>query len=98
MEPLKQVLDKQQCDKTKQVIKKLLSQIDEGKKGYIKMDVFCQILSLHKVILGQDSLAKLQRLCGVPGKLDCLNYRDALQRMTINGNIDEPLMKEWVVR
>lgn len=32
--------DKQSCDKTKQVIKKLLMQIDENKRGYVKMEVF----------------------------------------------------------
>ena len=68
MEPsLKQVQDKQTCDKTKQVIKKLLIQIDDAKKGYVKTDVFRQILALHKVILGQDNIAKVQRICGVPG-------------------------------
>lgn len=67
MEPFKQVQDKQQCHKIKQLVKKLLSQIDENKKGYVKTEVFSQILGLHKVILGQDNLAKLQRLCGIPG-------------------------------
>ena len=50
-QPLKQVQDKQKCDKTKQVIKKLLVQIDENRKGYVKTDVFRQILSLHKVMI-----------------------------------------------
>jgi len=34
------VLDKQQCDKTKQKIKKLLIQIDGDKKGHVKTEVF----------------------------------------------------------
>jgi len=50
------------------------------------------------VILGQANLQKLQRECGVPGQAECLLFREALQRMTINMDVDEPLMKEWVVR
>lgn len=53
---IKKVLDKQQCDKTKQKIKKLLIQIDGDKTGCVKLEVFSQILALHKVILGPESL------------------------------------------
>jgi len=57
-----------------------------------------EILSLHKVILSQQGISKLQRECSVPGQHDQIKYRDALQRLTINIEIDEPLSKEWVVR
>lgn len=32
---------------------------------------------------------------GHPGEI---RYRDALQRLTLNFEVDEPIMKEWVVR
>ena len=48
---VKQALDKQECNKIKQKIKQLLSQIDQEKKGCVKMDVFATILQLHKVTL-----------------------------------------------
>ena len=44
---LKQVLDKQKCDKKKLQIKKLLMQIDHDKTGQVKSDVFKSILNLH---------------------------------------------------
>ena len=30
--------------------------------------------------------------------MDQIRFREALQRLTINMEVDEPLMKEWVVR
>jgi len=27
-----------------------------------------------------------------------IKYREALQRLTLNFEVDEPLMKEWIVR
>ena len=41
---VKQALDKQECNKIKLKIKQLLSQIDQEKKGCVKMDVFATIL------------------------------------------------------
>jgi len=64
---IKQVLDKQQCDKIKQRIKKLLIQIDHDKKGFVKAEVFKSILDLHKVVFGQTSMQRLVRSCSVPG-------------------------------
>ena len=34
----------------------------------------------------------------MPGQPDQIRYRDALQRLTLNFEIDEPLLKEWIVR
>ena len=64
---IKQVLDKQQCDKTKQRIKKLLIQIDHGGNGFVKAEVFKSILDLHKVVFGQTSMQRLVKSCSVPG-------------------------------
>ena len=50
------------------------------------------------MILGQSNLEKLHRGCSVSGYHDQIRYREALQRLTINMEVDEPFMKEWVVR
>ena len=34
----------------------------------------------------------------MPGQNECLLYKEALQRLTINMDVDEPLLKEWIVR
>ena len=73
-------------------------QIDHEKTGQVKSDVFKSILALHSVILSNESFSRLQRLCSEAGVFDSVKYREALQRLTINQDIDEPLMKEWVVR
>ena len=101
----KQVQDKMRCDKIKQKIKKLLVQIDSEKNGAVKIDVFAQILVLHKVILNKVNLQKLQRECRAAHIPQVNNsgeqviiYREALKRLSIDMEVDEPLMKEWVVR
>ena len=58
---MKQVQDKQKCDKIKQKVKKLLIQIDSDKTGAVKMEVMSQILALHKITLSANSLQKLKR-------------------------------------
>ena len=101
----KQVQDKMKCDLIKQKIKKLLVQIDSEKNGTVKVEVFAQILALHKVILGKVNLQKLQRVCRA-AHVPAINnsgeqviiYRQALQRLSIDLEVDEPLMREWVVR
>ena len=95
---VKQALDKQECNKIKLKIKQLLSQIDQEKKGSVKMDVFATILQLHKVTLSQQSLASLKRECSMQGYPNEIRYRDALQRLTLNFEVDEPMMKEWIIR
>jgi hypothetical protein len=44
MGQIKQALEKQRCDRTKQKIKKLLVQIDDTKTGLVKLPVFKQLL------------------------------------------------------
>ena len=61
------------------------------------------MLGLHNVRLPKDGIASLLRECkpknSVTGnKVDLLCYREALQRISINMEVDEPLMKEWIVR
>ena len=34
----------------------------------------------------------------MPGKPHQIRYKEALQRLTLNLEVDEPLMKEWIVR
>lgn len=92
------MLDKQMCDKIKIKAKKLLVSIDAEKNGYVKLKIFQSILDLHKVILTQASLNSLRRVCSVPGKPNMISYKEALQRLTLNFYVDEPLMKEWIVR
>ena len=76
----------------------MLVQIDTEKTGTVKMDVFATILELHKVHLSQQSLASIKRECSSPGQPEHVRFRDALQRITLNFEVDEPLMKEWIVR
>ena len=95
---VKLVLEKQKCDKIKLKMKKLLLQLDGEKNGYVKLDVLQSVLSLHKVNLSQPSLNALKRECSVPGKPNMISYREAMQRLSLNFEVDEPLMKEWVVR
>ena len=58
------------------------------------------MLGLHNVRLSKEGLAVLLKECKpVTGnKTDTISYRDALQRISINMEVDEPLMKEWTVR
>lgn len=43
-------------------------------------------------------MSSLKRICAVPGKPHMIRYKEALQRLSLNFEVDEPLMKEWVVR
>ena len=97
---LKLVADKQQCDKTKQQLKRLLIQLDVDKSGSLKAEAFETVLGLHNVRLPEKGLATLLRECKpVTGaKNGLIDYREALQRITINMEVDEPIMKEWIVR
>ena len=100
---LKLVAEKQKADKAKAQLKKLLIQLDQDKSGNIKMEAFTTVLGLHNVRLPKEGIATLTRECkpreSVTGsKNDLINYREALQRITINMEVDEPMMKEWIVR
>ena len=97
---LKLVVDKQKCDKTKQQLKRLLIQLDPDKSGCIKTEAFETVLGLHNVRLPKEGIATLLRECKpVTGaKTGLIDYREALQRITINMEVDEPMMKEWIVR
>ncbi len=44
---VQRVLDKQQADKTKLTLKKLLKKIDTDGTSTVKFDVFCNLLELH---------------------------------------------------
>ena len=97
---LKLVVDKQKCDKLKQQLKRLIMQLDPDKSGCIKAEAFETVLGLHNVRLPQAGMATLLRECKpVTGaKTGMVDYREALQRITINMEVDEPMMKEWIVR
>ena len=100
---LKLVVEKQKADKIKQQLKKLMQQLDQDRSGNLKAEAFETVLGLHKVRLSKEGIATLLRECkprnNVTGtKNDCLCYRDALQRISINMEVDEPMMKEWIVR
>ena len=94
------VLDKQKCDRIKVLVKKLFNNIDEQKTGQVKTEVFNQICSLHNIRLDPQASAKLAAECRPKQSnlTDTIMYKDALQRITINMDVDEPLMKEWIVR
>ena len=49
----KLLMDKRVCDKTKAVVKKLLSQIDGSKSGAVKTPVFVKICELHNIRLSK---------------------------------------------
>ena len=62
------------------------------------MDVFQSIMALHKATVSQKGLNALKRQCPAPGKPGMILYKEALQRLSLNLEVDEPLMKEWIVR
>ena len=95
---VKQVQEKQKSNKIKLQVRQLLLQIDAEKQGYIKDEIFQRITSLYKIILSQSGIKTLKRICAVPGKPHMIRYKEALQRLSPNFEVDEPLMKEWVVR
>ena len=99
-EDYQRVLDKQQADKKKQAMKRLFQQIDANKSGCIKQDVFTSILSLQGIIMGPNLLNKVFNACRPTGVKtgDMVKYKEALSLITINMEIDQPLMKEWIVR
>ena len=77
-------------------------QLDQQKSGQVKMEAFETVLGLHNVRVSKESLNTLARECKpkgvINGQNDSLVYREALQRLSINMEVDEPMMKEWIVR
>lgn len=101
---LKKAMDKQQADKVKLTVKKLLKQIDGENKGTIKFEVFSNLLSLHKIRLAPRDLNKLRLQsrakpkAGAGDVTDLIDYKTALRTIDINLDVDEPLAKEWVLK
>jgi len=73
-----------------------MKQVDTNNTGLIKLDVFRKLLNLHKIILSDLSFTKLCE-CS-QAKSGLINYKVALGRLTVDLEVDEPIMKEWIVR
>lgn len=99
---VKKVIDKQKADRKKQELKRLFKKIDSESKGFISAEVFFRLLTMEGILLGLPAQARLLKECrpkaGGVSTTDQIQFRDALKRICINLDVDEPLFKEWVVR
>ena len=94
-------LTKQQGDKVKSKIKKLLQNVDANGTGTIKMDIFKEILQLHNVNLTSKNWGILKASCQVrtgPNHDQLLHYKEALPMIAMNMEVADPLMRDWILR
>lgn len=84
-------------------IKRLLYNIDDGSTGYVKFQVFKQLLDLNKISLSQKNFEKLRLnhravpKAGAGDYTDLIDYKEALRSIKPNLDKDEPLLKEWIL-
>ena len=70
-----QVDFKFQSNKTKQKLKGLMKNVDTDKSGFLKYEVFFELLHLHKVNLKNDATNYLKKHYS---KNQTINYKEAL--------------------
>lgn len=74
----------------KKKVRVLLRGVDSDKSGFVKQEVFYELLKLHKIDLSPSAIQNLNKICG---KNDLINYKEALNQITIDlaaaGSVDE---------
>ena len=94
-------LQKQQGDKIKSKIKKLLQGIDGNSSGKVKSEVFRELLALHNVNISEKNWSQLRASCSVrkgPDHDNLIHYKDALPLIALNMEVADPLERDWIVR
>ena len=94
---MKLAQDKQESNRTKQTIKRLLNAIDSEQTGMVKADAFFMIIKMHKIELSEAHQARLRAECQPSYKKGFLFYKEALQRITIDLNSADPMRNQWVI-
>lgn len=81
----------------------MLHSIDENSTGLVKFSIFQQLLEINKIILSQKNLEKIRlehraiSKIGSGDHTDMIKYKEALKSIHPNLELNEPLMKEWVL-
>lgn len=74
----------------KKKVKALLHGVDTDKTGLVKQEVFYELLKLHQIDLSPSAIQNLKKSCA---KNDLINYKEALNQITIDlsaaGTINE---------
>ncbi|CDW86344.1 ef hand family protein [Stylonychia lemnae] len=83
------------ANKTKQKLKQMLKNIDQEKNGYVKDDLFYQLLTLHGIDLSQEARTVINSSYK---KKDKINYQDALTVIGIDQETAAAQVENWIVR
>lgn len=71
-------------------MKSLLKNVDTEKSGFVKYQVFFELLTLHGVLLNEKGVAYLKKNFS---KNQTINYKDAVNQLTIDlqaaGGVDD---------
>lgn len=70
-----------QCNAIKNKLKQLLKSVDSEKTGYVKYEVFFELLELHQINLKSEAKSYLKKKYS---KNQTINYKDAVNQLTID--------------
>ena len=70
-----------QANTVKNKLKLLIKNVDADKTGFVKHDVFFELLELHKVDLSKPAIAYLKQNFS---KNQTINYKEAINQLTID--------------
>lgn len=76
-----QVDFKMQANAIKHKLKNLLKNVDMDKSGFVKFEVFFELLELHKVDLSKPAISYLKQNFS---KNQTINYKEAVNQLTID--------------
>ena len=62
-------------------MRSLLKGVDHGKTGYVKHEIFFELLKLHKIDLNEKAVQYLKKNCS---KNDEIKYKEAMNQVTID--------------
>ena len=96
-EDVKLAQDKQESNRVKQTIKRLMNAIDSEQTGMVKAEAFFMIIKMHKIDLSEVDQARLRADCQSSYKKGFIFYKEALQRITIDLNSADPMRNHWII-
>lgn len=70
-----------QCNAVKNKLKQLLKSVDSEKTGFVKYEVFFELIELHMINLKSDAKSHLKKNYS---KNQTINYKDAVNQLTID--------------
>ena len=74
-----------------------MNAIDSEQTGMVKAEAFFMIIKMHKIDLSEVHQARLKADCQPSNKKGFIFYKDALQRITIDLNSQDPMRNHWVI-